>query len=143
MKEQITPKGVFTLKVYKKGELVHTFSENNLVVVGGRTAIAKMIGGDTDGNVVTQIAFGESLAPANILDTALTNQYAKAITSATFPTAGQVDINWSLEEDEENGKSITEFGLLTASDVLFARKVREVIEKTADIRLEGKWQLIF
>jgi hypothetical protein len=54
-----------------------------------------------------------------------------------------VDINWSLEEDEENGKSITEFGLLTESDVLFARKVREVIEKTVDIRLEGKWQLIF
>jgi hypothetical protein len=92
---------------------------------------------------VTQIAFGESSAPANILDSSLTNQYAKAITSATFPSAGQVDINWSLEEDEENGKSITEFGLLTESDVLFARKVREVIEKTVDIRLEGKWQLIF
>lgn len=143
MKEAVTFKGVFTLKVYKKGELVETFSENNLVVVGGRNAIARLIGGSVSNNSVTKIGFGTNTAPANVLDTALTNSFVKNVTSVAYPSNGQVDIVWSLEEAEANGKSITEFGLITAGNALFARKVREVIEKTSDIRLEGTWQLIF
>lgn len=143
MQEQIKPKGVFTLKVYKKGVLVETFSENNLVVVGGRTAISKLLGGDVGGNSVTEIGFGDGTSPVNILDSEIQNVFKKAIISATYPSAGVVDINWTLEEDEAEGMSITEFGLFVENGSLFARKVREVIEKTTDIRLEGKWQLIF
>jgi len=57
---------------------------------------------------------------------------------------GQIQTNWILNTDENNGTAIMEFGLLSADGTLLCRKVRtKPINKEADISIEGSWTWIF
>jgi uncharacterized protein YdhG (YjbR/CyaY superfamily) len=79
-------------------------------------------------------------------DTQLTNAYDRDISGYSFPASNEVRFDWELPVDEDNGKAIVEFGLLTADGTLFARKVRKgglPIYKESDISIEGTWTIIF
>lgn len=145
MQDTLALKGIFKMQVWsaKTGELLEEYEDNNLVVNLGRTAVMKLLGGETTGNTIGKIAFGtNSTAPA-ATDTAITGAFSKALGTRTYPTISSVRWAWALEAAENNGMGIREFGLLTANDTLFARKTREVINKTVDIRLSGTWEIRF
>ena len=77
-------------------------------------------------------------------DTAITEQYAKAVEGFEFPEMGQIQTNWELGVNENNGMAIMEFGLLSEDGTLLCRKVRaNPIHKEADISIEGHWTWIF
>lgn len=148
IKDTVKVKGYFTLKIFKNNELVETYEDKNLVVSTGRVAIARLIGitdsgGDPSDFTPSKIGFGTNATAASPSDTALVDSFEKAIEGITYPISGMAAIAWTLAEDEANGKAIAEFGLITGSDTLFARKVRDVINKTSDTRLEGVWKIIF
>lgn len=142
MIEKLNLKGIFTLKVYRNGELVEVYEDKNLIVNAARFGVSKMIGGDVTGRSVTQIGFGINGTPPQVTDTSLTGQFAKAIGSVTYEGVSTVVFNWTLEDNENNGVTIQEFGLLATNGTLFSRKQRQPINKTAEVRLVGQWKII-
>lgn len=142
--DTIAPKGIFELRVYNAdGCLIDQYEDWNLIVNGGRSAIASLIGAATSTKDVTQIAFGTNGASPVLTDTAITGAFTKAVGAVSYPATGQVRFAWSLELAESNGVTIREYGLLCQDNTLFARKVRADIAKTSDVRLEGTWTIIF
>lgn len=142
--DTIAPKGIFELRVYNAdGCLIEQYEDWNLIVNGGRSAIASLIGAATSTKDVTQIAFGTNGASPVLTDTAITGAFTKAVGAVSYPATGQVRFAWSLELSESNGVTIREYGLLCQDNTLFARKVRADIAKTSDVRLEGTWTIIF
>lgn len=137
-------KGIFRLNVFVRGELVEKFEEDNLLVDQGRANVVHLLGGDGANLQITQIGFGTSgVAPA-AGNTALTGQFLKALTSHSYPTATSVQFNFDLATTDANGLMIMEFGLITASGTLHARKVRAAaLAKASDMSLSGSWTLLY
>lgn len=141
--DTIKVKGVLQYRVWRGADIILEEEGNNLVVGGGREAIAKLIGGDGTGKHIVEFAVGEGSTAPTDADTALTNELTKAIDNVTYPVTGTAQIEFSLDESEGNGLAITEFGLYCDDGTLFARKVVDAINKTSDIRIEGRWKIIF
>lgn len=144
MNDNLSIKGIFTLKVYDdQGNLIEDYLDRNLVVNGGRSAVTRLIAGDTTGRSVTKIGVGTNATAPSVTDTALTGSFVKALGTISYPTVSSVRWDWTLELTEANGMAIREFGLICSNDTLFARKTRDVINKTSSIRLVGTWELQF
>lgn len=142
--DNIKPRGVFTLNVFKNGELIEQYTDNNLVVDSGRNAAAECIGGTNQANnVIDTIAFGTNGATPAGGDTTITGAFEKTVDGITYPSTGAAAVAFTLDNSENNGMDIAEFGLKTVGGTLFSRKTRAVITKTVDIRLEGTWTIYF
>lgn len=136
-------KGSFCLEVIKNGEVIERYEDHNLVVNTGRTSVMQLLGAADSNKQLTQIAFGTNgTAPAGT-DTAITGAFTKNLGTVSYPTISSVKLEWTLGALEANGTAIAEFGLLCFDDTLFARKVREVINKNSDIILNGAWTISF
>lgn len=135
--------GILELRIYRRGQLIDHFRDENLIVNGARDMLARLIAGDGGGEAVTRIGFGSGSSPASPDDTALTGAYVRNLTGHSYPQPGQVRFSFSLATSEANGIAIREFGLITASGELFSRKVRGIIEKNDDISFDGSWTIIF
>lgn len=143
MNEQLKVRGEITLKIYKNGRVIERWQDHNIVVNLGRTILSKLLGGAGAAYVLTQIGFGTGTGAEAVGNTALTNAVIKNLGAVTYPAFNAVRFAWTLETNEGNGKAITELGLFTTGGELFSRRVRSVINKTADIRLEGTWTIYF
>ena len=144
MKDTQDIKGKVTLKVIDKiGHIIQQNEAANLVVNTGRNGAAKLLGGSGSGKDITQIAFGTSNTAAAPADTDLTGKFIKSIDSVAYPQVGAVEFTWALDYAENNGMAIYEFGLFNSANELFSRKVRSLIAKTVDIRIEGTWTIQF
>lgn len=138
------PRGIFALDIFRQGCLIDHFEDDNLIVTVGRESVARLIGGDVSGRSIVNIGFGTNGAAANPADAALTGAFVKAIDSHSYPVSTSVQFNFSLGTTEAVGLSIYEFGLLTSSGFLHARKVRGgPLLKDIDISLTGTWTLIY
>lgn len=140
-KDAITLRGIFCLQTFENGALVDSYEDKNVIVVVGRRQLCRLLAGDVVGRSVTRIGFGEGTSPAASSDTALTSGFVKSVDSVTYPTSTSVRFNWTLGTGDANGKAITEFGLLSTDNTLFARKQRSVINKTSSISLIGTWTI--
>ncbi|MDR3019901.1 MAG: hypothetical protein LBU66_03240 [Treponema sp.] len=130
------------MKTYQSGVLVDEYEDDNLVVSAARSQMARLVAGEA-GRQIAKIAFGTNGKAPNPADSFIINQFVKNISSYNFQDE-RVLFDWELKVTENNGMDILEFGLLTADDILFARKTRaNPLRKTADISLEGQWTLIF
>lgn len=137
------PQGILTLKVFRGGDEDEEAGEN-LVVDLSKQTLARLLGGDVANRSVTKIGFGTSGSAPAAGNTSLTDAYVKALTSVSYPATNSVEFAFSLGTSEANGKEIREFGLLTAGNMLFARKVRAgAIHKDSDISISGTWRINF
>ena len=146
IKDDIAPcTGQFQLEVFREGELVERVDEPNLVVVGSKSALSRLIGGAFTGKNITTIGFGTSGTAPVAGNTVLTGAFTKPLdASPTYPASNQVRFAFSLATTEANGLAIMEFGLLTADGTLFARKVRaSALNKDTDLSFSGSWTLTF
>ena len=131
--ERFPVKGIFKMVVRKNGKIVEVYEDHNLIVNGARNQAARLFAGQTSNRPI-----------ARMTDTAITEQYAKAVEGFEFPEMGQIQTNWELGVNENNGMAIMEFGLLSEDGTLLCRKVRaNPIHKEADISIEGHWTWIF
>ena len=137
-------RGVFTMRIFQRGNLIETYQEQNLIMDGAREIMAQLISGAGAGRTITQIAFGTSGSSPQPSDTAITGAYSKPIESVSYPALGQAEFRWNLLTTEANGLDIFEFGLICADGTLYARKVRDrAFPKNSDFALEGEWIIIF
>lgn len=143
LRDKIPVRGCFDLRVFKGGQLIEQYRDDNMIMDMARTALAALIGGDGAGKIVTRIGFGVNGAGPSPDDTTLTAAYTVALSGHTYPVAGQIKFTWTLAASQANGKTIKEFGLLSSDNSLFARKTRGGIDKADDISLEGSWTIIF
>jgi hypothetical protein len=138
------PTGVLHLMVRQGGLLIEDSRDHNIVVNNSKPTLASLIGGSVANNSVTQMGFGIGTGAASATNSSLTSAYRKAFDSVSYPAVGQVQFSFSLASTEDNGAAISEFGLLTAGNVLFARKVRSApLNKASDISLSGTWTITF
>lgn len=119
------------------------YFDPNLVVNGGRQALAKMAGENAADKQVSKIQFGTNGADPVVSDDEITDAFELDLTGTTYPTTTSVAFSFALGIEENNGTDIREFGLVCADGTLFARKVRAAISKTDEIRLEGVWTINF
>lgn len=141
--DQVAMRGDFLLRIYRKGVLIDEQHDHNMIMTVARSAMAALIGGAGAGKTITKIGFGTLGTGPTPTDTALTNSYSKLVAGVTYPVAGQAAFAWSLGTSEANGKAISELGLICSDTTLFARKTRGVINKDADLSLDGVWTIIF
>ena len=140
----VRPRGTLAYKVQKSGVLIEDVCEENLVVVGSQYALAQLLGGSGAGNSINQISFGTNAAAPAFSNTAITNAFTKSIDSVSYPAGNQVQFSFSLASTQANGLAISEFGLITASGALFARRVRSSpLNMAADITVSGTWVISF
>ena len=137
MIERLQLRGELALEILRGGKVVERWRSPNLIVNGGYERMAHLLAGD--GDIVSQIGVGEGSDAPEPTDTVLTNGFAKALASSSFPAAGRVQFTFSIGTTEANGLDITEFGLLCADDTLFARRTRSVIHKDSDMTINGTW----
>lgn len=141
-------RGVFKMRCIEHGtgKVLHEFEDNNLVVNTGRTNLVKLMGGDPAGVVVDTIAVGTSNTPASVSDTSLTGAFTKALNTgvgqANSYTTNTVTFEYQIDTTEANGMTIWEFGLMTGTGILIARKVLSAsIAKTSSFAITGTWTL--
>lgn len=138
------PRGHFRLWVCRSGIWRLEVDEPNLIVNNSKQVHAQLLGGDVTNQSVTKIGFGTGTNVPDVGNSALTNAVIKALDSHNYPASNEVNFNFSLGTSEANGTSISEFGLLTAANTLYARKVRGVpIAKTNTISFSGTWTITF
>lgn len=143
-REVFPMRGVFTMRVYRKGKLIEVYTDNNLLVNGAKDAATHLLAGDSEGKHISKIGFGTSGNIPTPDDTAISSPFVKNISAVGYPALGHAEFSWRLAESEANGKLIMEFGLFCEDGTLFARKVRKkAIPKESDIALEGEWIIIF
>lgn len=139
--------GNFEMKMFKiindKKILIENYKDKNKIVTLGKDILRKLIANDGTDNYLSQIAFGTDGTEPTIADTDLTSKYIKNLSSFSYDGETSVKFNWNLAAGEANGKAIQEYGLFSNDSVLFARKVRTVINKESDIVLEGTWKITF
>ena len=147
IKEKASVTGTLALKVYEvegEGEkLIRDEVLQNLVVNGGLSALASLVGAASPGANVNRIHFGTNGSDAILSDTEIEDAVEKDVLAITYPATGQVQFTFDLGLEEGNGTSIREYGLICADDTLFSRKTSSLIEKTDQIRLEVTWTLTF
>lgn len=138
------PSGDFYLEVRRNGRLIEVIDEKNLIVDNSKLIHARLLGGDVANRSVTQIGFGTNPTAPTGGNTALTGAFVKLIDGVSYPATNQVRFAFSLGTAEANGIAISEFGLLTGGNMLYARKVRSApLNKESDLTFAGTWTISF
>jgi len=141
MEDFLQLKGIFEMKIYKGGILIEEYCDNNLIVNLGKEKICSLLANDGVENFIRSIAFGSSTISPTVADTTITDEYAKDIEGFEYPDQKSVKFNWLLDTSEDNGASISEFGLKCFDGTLFSRKTRGTIQKESDVFLSGSWTI--
>jgi hypothetical protein len=155
------------MTVRKDGKIIEQYEDHNLIVNNAKLLMAHLIGGDTTGTFITNIAFGTNGTPPTTDDTTITNAFSKPVSKVSYPgflteeidvgpvfglpyelivewVGYKVQFDWELRTSEDNGQAISEFGLLSGNQTLFNRKTRDnPIPKASDISIEGSWIITF
>lgn len=144
MQEGFPMRGILEIVVRRKGEVIERWRGENLIVNGARNHAARLFAGDGENCAIAKIAFGTNGSSPVVDDTEITDAFTKPVTGFEYPDTGQIQTNWDLNTNEDNGMAIMEFGLLSADGTLLCRRVREKpIYKESDISIEGHWTWIF
>ena len=137
-------RGRLRLDVFRRGEMIERWEDDNLVVLGMRLTLARLLGGDVANRSVTRIGFGTNPTPPVHGNENLTGAFVKALDGVAYTALHVVEFGFSLGADEANGLAISEFGLLTTTGVLVARRVRGTpLHKASDLSLSGLWSIEF
>lgn len=141
--------GDIHLQIYRKGHLIDTVDDHNLVVDAGRQRLAELITGQSS-SIINQVGFGSSSNEESGNDTELQDQLLFPlrpieIGGITSKVEGLDAIFYfTLEEHEAVGLSIRELGLFCDDDCMFSHRVRRgEIFKDSDIAIKGTWTLHF
>lgn len=140
------PTGHFVLDVFRDGKLIEHFEEKNLIVIGSQPIHAHLLGGDVTGNSVTKFGVGTNATAPAFGNGALTGQYQNALTGVSYPASNQVQFSFAMGSGDAAafGMAISEFGLLTPTGILYARKTRsQPLNFASDIAFSGTWAISF
>jgi hypothetical protein len=150
----------YTITHRDHGVIKHVV-DNNLVLTNIADILANLIIGTTTNRFLDYIAIGNVSTATALTDdsigeilttdlvdgenehSAVFTAYRKDITSLSASTPGEAVATFSIGYSEANTLGIREWGLLTTSGVMVARKVTSLITKSSDISIAGTWTLLF
>jgi hypothetical protein len=137
-------RGDVRIEIIHEDGSIEVREHRNIVVTGGREALAKLLGGARTAGQLTQFGVGTgNLAPA-LADTTLTSVFRKAIGTATYPALNQVQFPWTLAPADAVGMVIKEYGLFFADNTMFARLLESgSITKSNGMTINGTWTITF
>jgi len=103
----------------------------------GRIELSKWLGGESS-TAPTHIAFGTGTNTATIADSSLQTELDRKAISTTTRSGQEVTFEVIIPSTEQDGESITEYGLLNAasSGTLFTRDVFSAINKTLNFDIQ-------
>lgn len=138
-------RGRLELVLRRNGKVVEHDPGDNLIVNVARMNMARLLSGEGQNKVVNRVAVGTNGAAPTPDDTVITSAYMKPISGFVYPTPTSVRFDFIILENEANGMSIVEFGLVAADGSLVARRTRggKRIEKEDDLEIEGYWTILF
>lgn len=149
-KDFIPVKGSFHLQIFhitnmKTGTkvLIEDYTDENRVVDLGREKLAFLLGNQPGFHYVNLVGVGEDNTTPTVADTGLQNQYLKSVDSIEYPDPTSIKFIFEFDSGDADGYNIGEFGLFAADNTLFARKVRDFIEKRVDVIIQGDWIIQF
>ena len=90
---------------------------------------------------ISKVAAGTNGTAPTENDTSITDPTIVDVQTVEYPAPDTVRFNFTFGYMDAAGKSIAEFGLLTTDGRLFARKVRQPIEKTEYMTIKGSWEI--
>jgi len=164
------PDGVLELRAYNtQGKLLDYVHGGNIVVNGGREALARLMGNDPGSWSVDAMKFGdaghEPLTPHNMVPVDVSDTDLYGTTHVTIGLTGSgvgdfqtMDVNWPVEgkkvqfvapveADQGNGTDTAEYseaGLFyNNGSIMFAHKSFSYIIKNSTIRLVATWTFTF
>lgn len=123
------------------------FERKNLIVNGGKTIMARLLGGDASYRNLehlTKIAFGTSNTAAAATQTALVAQQFEKNATVSYPAFNQVKFTTTMEDGEGGSFTYQELGLKSnATGILFSRLVISPITKSALYKIQVDWTVSF
>ena len=145
MLDHIKPRGFVSIRHYdERGTLIASHDGENLIVNGGKNALAALLRGAGAGKEITGVEFGDNATPAALTDTAITNPFYKILDGQAAPSTGVARFTFSLAFNENNGATIAELGLKCSDGTLFSRYILPTsITKASSYRLEFTWEIQF
>lgn len=133
--------GILTLTAYdRQGHELWNMRQSNQIVSGAYTIAAEALAGMTSA-AITKVAAGTNGTAPVEEDNRITDPTIVDIQTIEYPRPGVVRFNFTFSYSDAAGKSICEFGLLTADGRLFARKVRTPIDKSKYMSIVGAWEI--
>jgi hypothetical protein len=158
--ETLSFKGEFTIRVRdaQTGEILREIKKSNLVCVGARESVLKLISQQTtpDDYVLTKlwaIYSGTGTTPPTTTDTALETVAFKKACDQPFTvnlSAGWVEMQMTMESGEGNGNIYTEMGLfsrgnnddptIAAGALMYSRQIHGAVEKSSSMSIEYTWR---
>lgn len=133
-------RGAIHLEVRRKGNLIRTDDDHNLIVAAGRAKLARLLGGGSSAHI-SKIGVGTGTVTEADSDTALTDAVFVPLTSTEYD-GSKAKFNFTIGTGDANGLAITELGLFFDDDTIFSRRVRKsVISKEDDIEISGYWEI--
>jgi hypothetical protein len=136
--------GRLTLQVFRMIDglkiLIACYDSNNLITISGLQLVTYLLSGEPGNNKVTKVGVGDGTDPTHKSDVGLSNAYIKDIDYYTFDAENIINYKISMDTGDGNGLNISEFGLFSGDEQLFARRIQTpVIPKDSDIIIEGNW----
>ena len=107
-------------------------------------AVRRLLGDGDTGKQITHVGFGTDPAPPAPSDAALSaDAVTIPVSDVTYSESDPrtVTVAFTMPLDTGNGLVIREVGLITADGTLIARKTREPLLKTPDMRLGESWDI--
>ena len=147
-------KGRLVFRVIRDGEVIYT-GKDNLIVTSGRSALAKLLSGQT-GMHIAQVGVGTGGTPPEAGDTDITGAVKVNVSEARVGTGLEAEDGTIFDDprvvqfhfvfgiDTAVGMDIAEYGLFCADGTLFSRVVREKpLPKSNTDKIIGFWQITF
>lgn len=156
IKEHPGAKGSMVIKIYRGDKLLSTEKIDNLIVNGGKNALANLLGNNGAGKHIATVGIGEGADPPAAEDTVLTESVTVSISETRIATGLEaedgslfdapniVQFHFNFDKATGNGIAIREYGLFCADGTLFSRIVRAAAFVKTDIdAIRGFWQIQF
>src|SRR6202046_5912677 len=149
--------GRIVVRAFKDGRFIWQIEKNNLIVTAHNVPTAHLLGGDVTNFSIAAMGFGSGTSAPAAGDTALTTPaYFRAVSSHSYPVAGQVQFNWALTSGTDTsayGINIQEVGLFcntgavslpttgTPSMTLFAHALLGLGLYASGLTYSGTWTI--
>ena len=119
---------------------IDEIDEANLITLSGKQVMAYLMAGEPGTHKVSKFGIGTGDSFPDDYDSGLTNAYIRNTTGYYFLEPTVVQWYLAIEAHEAVGLVVTEFGLYSEAEQLFARKIRTPgIIKDASISMIGAW----
>lgn len=136
---------VVITKIYNDGRREQQ-ELRNLVVNGGKTILAKLLGHDAAyvNEYLASISFGTGTVAPAVADTALGAEVVRKTAVVTYPATNSVMFSATMLDTEGGTSTYTEIGLLSSTTAkLFSRLAIPAIVKSSLYKIQVDWTISF